>query len=498
MSRTEKSCAYLTVSPTMVRNHAIESSRPNERLFAHSTANSSQRRSERRKSTGPRGRNGCRTCRSRHVRCDETRPTCDNCVRSNRACNWNHDIKLAHDVRSSSFRAALATHDEVAHSDSERVAPAIHQHTARYGYPDFAACIDLIGRGPDGGHRVNIPEAQWVPSAILQHRLEAKLFQFYIDVAGPWLDVTSPSRHFARTVPRLALENPVLLCACLTFAAKAALPENSLSEQYHNACIKLLIPLLSDEVFVSTDETLLATLVILRHVEQYMIVTEDKGAHLSGAFGLIASQRVLPPHDSLPGAALWTYMRQDIRSALLNRTPPKLTPQHRLQVSNLDEPYDVCESVWADRACHLAALACSFAWDSLGTYGVDGEHLEILLESWRDGASKDYLPYHDSNAECRFLATWHGEESCLLRGHQLLTNLTCSDWLAILPPGQAPGEVVHLQKFAWNGHHCISRTGGGGRCSACESHLQHCVQHRRYRLPVQCDGDIGLCRNVSP
>lgn len=433
MFTTQSSCDCRSVSPIMVRNNAIEHPSPDEGLFGHSTANSSQRRAESRKLVGPRGRNGCRTCRSRHIKCDETRPKCDNCVKTKRGCNWNHDIKLAHDVRSSSFRAAQSTHDKIGLSGSKRVGCANHQHRTRYGYPDFAACGDLVESGPEGGHVANIQEAQWVPSAILQHQLEARLFQFYIDIAGPWLDVTSPSRHFARTVPRLAVENPVLLCACLTFAAKAALPQSSLSEQYHNACIKLLIPLLSDEVFVSTDETLLATLVILRHVEQYMTITEDKGAHLSGAFGLIASQRVLPQHDSLPGAALWTYMRQDIRSALLNRLPPKLTQRHELQLDNFDETSGVCESAWADRACHLAALACSFAGDSSGTCGVDGEHLETLLESWRDGATNDYLPYHDSESDCRFLATWHGKEACPLQNYQLLTRLTCSRWLAILP-----------------------------------------------------------------
>lgn len=435
MFTTQNSCKSRSILCIMVRNSTIEAQSPHERLFGHSTANSSQRRAESRRLTGQRGRNGCRTCRSRHVKCDETRPKCDNCVKTKRGCNWNHDIKLAHDVRSSSFQGAQSTDDEIALSGSKRIGRANEQYGTRYGYPDFAASNIPVERGPDGGHVANIPEVQWVPSAILQHQLEARLFQFYIDIAGPWLDVTSPSRHFARTVPRLAVENPVLLCACLTFAAKAALPQSSLSEQYHNACIKLLIPLLSDEVFVSTDETLLATLVILRHVEQYMTITEDKGAHLSGAFGLIASQRVLPRHDSLPGAALWTYMRQDVRSALLNRTPPKLTSRHELQLDNFDETRSACESAWADRACHLAALACSFAWDSLETSGVDGEQLEILLESWRDGATKDYLPYHDSDSDCRFLATWHGKVACLLQSYQTLTDMTCSRWLAILPSG---------------------------------------------------------------
>jgi hypothetical protein len=182
------------------------------------------------------------------------------------------------------------------------------------------------------------------------------------------------------------------------------MPSSSLSEQYTNACIKLLIPLLSDESFVSTDETLLATLVILRHVEQYAEAPEDKGAHLSGAFSLIASQRVLPSHDSLPGAALWTYMRQDVRKALLSRTSPKLTPSHGIQVENFGT---VAEGTWADRACHLAALACTYAWG--GTAGeVNGDHLDQWLDWWRNNLPQEYQPYHDTEESTMYLASWHG------------------------------------------------------------------------------------------
>lgn len=274
------------------------------------------------------------------------------------------------------------------------------------------AVLSRVARDASGDYIANLPTADdLTPPDLLVNALEASLFKFYIEHGGPWLDITSPSRHFSLTVPRLAISNPVLLYACLSYAAKTVAPHSSLSEQYSTACINLLIPLLSDELYVSSDETLLATLVILRHVEQYAEVPDDRGAHLMGAFSVIASQKALPPHDSLPGAALWTYMRQDVRQALLSRSPPKLTPGHGIRLDNLGgDGAAVCESAWADRACHLAALACTFACsDTDGE--VDGEELERLLHSWRENLPPEYLPFHTSEDSIHFLATWHGRFS---------------------------------------------------------------------------------------
>ena len=321
---------------------------------------------------------------------------------------------MSHDVRSASFPSSAArkpTNDFAASTDEVPTKyPRQNWRLPRDGlwWNIGKGVPSHFERSEGGDYIANLTAStESTPLELLGNSLEASLFGFYIEQAGPWLDVTSPSRHFALTIPRLAISNPVLLYACLAYSSKALFRISSLSEQYVNACIKLLIPLLSDEVFVSSDETLLATLVILRHVEQYAEVPEDKGAHLSGSFSLIASQKVLHPHDSLPGAALWTYMRQDVRQALLNRSSPKLTPSHGIQIGNLGDGQVVCESVWADRFCHLAALACTFAWG--GDEGeVDGDELENLLECCKKNLPNEYLPFHTTGRSIQFLASWHG------------------------------------------------------------------------------------------
>jgi hypothetical protein len=41
-----------------------------------------------------RTRTGCLTCRERHLKCDETKPTCNNCSKSQRECNWGKKLNF--------------------------------------------------------------------------------------------------------------------------------------------------------------------------------------------------------------------------------------------------------------------------------------------------------------------------------------------------------------------------------------------------------------------
>lgn len=41
-----------------------------------------------------RTRTGCLTCRERHLKCDESKPTCANCAKSQRDCNWGKKLNF--------------------------------------------------------------------------------------------------------------------------------------------------------------------------------------------------------------------------------------------------------------------------------------------------------------------------------------------------------------------------------------------------------------------
>jgi hypothetical protein len=41
-----------------------------------------------------RTRTGCLTCRERHLKCDENKPCCNNCAKSQRDCNWGKKLNF--------------------------------------------------------------------------------------------------------------------------------------------------------------------------------------------------------------------------------------------------------------------------------------------------------------------------------------------------------------------------------------------------------------------
>ncbi|KAL3439974.1 hypothetical protein BJX65DRAFT_291310 [Aspergillus insuetus] len=51
------------------------------------------------KANNTRSRAGCLTCRQRHIRCDEQRPTCQKCLDSNKPCNYAHAMIPLRDRR---------------------------------------------------------------------------------------------------------------------------------------------------------------------------------------------------------------------------------------------------------------------------------------------------------------------------------------------------------------------------------------------------------------
>ncbi|KAH8651420.1 hypothetical protein BX600DRAFT_102439 [Xylariales sp. PMI_506] len=67
---------------------------------------------------GPRSRSGCGSCKARHVKCDETRPSCRRCVATGRSCP-GYPV-TAQDAKSSSTALSLP-HDIVAYAIPFRV-----------------------------------------------------------------------------------------------------------------------------------------------------------------------------------------------------------------------------------------------------------------------------------------------------------------------------------------------------------------------------------------
>lgn len=112
----------------------------------------------------------------------------------------------------------------------------------------------------------------------------------------------------------------MLLDAILAFSAShlSRIDSNLTSEQaieYHDACVRHLIPALQDHE-LARDEALPVSTVILRMLEMLSYEAGDSQNHLRGTSSLFVYNRNSFGSQSIKHTAFWTYVRQEIMTAL--------------------------------------------------------------------------------------------------------------------------------------------------------------------------------------
>ncbi|KAL2871154.1 uncharacterized protein BJX67DRAFT_377756 [Aspergillus lucknowensis] len=388
----------------------------------------------------------CIPCSRRHVRCDRRRPICTRCAKakSRQRCTYSSTR-----FRQSRLSIAAAT---------ERSTPPRHQPDSEAqnldppATPDLAGLsatpqglpptrnqfplplhdssgqdvVDLLAVQPSPSDLPSSTYAEEHPNGPKSRRLsisegEADFFQCYLEHAGVWLDVVSPNQAFSQSVPRLALQNPVLYYSCLAYAAHVLYlwgrTDRVKPDYYHNQAISLLIPLLDakSQPQASTED-LLATIVILRMSEQFSEPAEDAQCHLNGAFSLLTSSRSKwrPDRVDVKGIAFWTFVRQTLRMCFLFEQECRFD-LGIVDCSNMLSP--ARDEVWTNRMTYLLAKACNLCWGPDCTSVLRGRYLDVLEEdinSWREALPDTFKPwyYHQAHTEpfptIRYLSRWHG------------------------------------------------------------------------------------------
>lgn len=221
------------------------------------------------------------TCRKRRVKCDESRPCCGQCLKSERECTYAHSVDesapiggresstislaqprptVVHDspvTRKSIGDASIVLFGEspelrfdlspVALSTSlpspnsapfewydllaEDAINNIQKHNLGFAeislsrrqspIPDAGSDIDPQLRSDGSSHLSRADAEPWKsPDIITLNDDQIGLFHHYIDVLGPVLDLFNPPRHFTNIVPKLAVHNVGLLKSLLAVAAR--------------------------------------------------------------------------------------------------------------------------------------------------------------------------------------------------------------------------------------------------------------------------------------
>ncbi|KAF2721018.1 hypothetical protein K431DRAFT_285277 [Polychaeton citri CBS 116435] len=193
----------------------------------------------------------------------------------------------------------------------------------------------------------------------LRDKEEARLLRHYTENLARNFDLTDPQCHFRKVVPQRAATCPTLLNAIFALSARhlSRLHDYDplVSNRYHQECLKHLIPMLDDTEAI-LDENLLASTIILRHLEEIEIpvtgTTCDQTSHLLGAHAFMATQERATVAGGLRRAAFWTGLRQEIYVAFVNQR--SILPA--LEHCNLDRSFSAADDyTWASRSVVLCA-----------------------------------------------------------------------------------------------------------------------------------------------
>ncbi|PYH35479.1 Zn(II)2Cys6 transcription factor [Aspergillus neoniger CBS 115656] len=402
----------------------------------------------------------CLTCKSRKVRCDGVQPVCGRCSKSSRSCRYAQHRSATIAFRHSKLSTLVAQAEGFTQTDKIDVSvstqppastPVVTETTqvpSTSLFPTESVVSALPANDRTLPHNViryptsesgeaasspSFPRNPYTvsptapiprPGLLYRHAsrrlttIEGELLHFFVQNIGPWLDVTSPERHYTYTVPRLSLQCTLLhtaIMACSAHILRLLNPErtelSSEEDKYQSTCINLLIPILNDVGSAVQDEAVLATITILRMSEQYDEYHIDRQCHLvPGAFAhLDPSVQASTRTGDLLQATFYSYVRADIRMAILGRCSTKIA------VSSwpLDESYPETDADWANRMTWLLVHAINHCFGRECPGLLPRAQLGELIDDWRSNVPDTFEPYYyeeqerDSFPVIRLLCPWH-------------------------------------------------------------------------------------------
>lgn len=189
---------------------------------------------------------------------------------------------------------------------------------------------------------------------------EARLLRYFVEKLSRNFDLTDPLRHYRTVVPQRAATCPTLLNAILALSSRhlsrTGQYDPLVSNKYHQECLKHLIPMLDDAQAV-LDENLLASTIILRHLEEIEVPLSglspsDQQSHLLGANIFLTAQVRSTFEGGLREAAFWVGLRQEIYVAFVNQR--SIIPE--LGYCNIDRSLEAApDHIWACRIVVLCA-----------------------------------------------------------------------------------------------------------------------------------------------
>ncbi|KAG9194632.1 hypothetical protein G6011_04667 [Alternaria panax] len=368
-----------------------------------------------------RTRTGCLTCRERHLKCDETKPTCNNCLKSQRECNWGKKLNfLDTTCERNAYLIPQGTDYQVAFMDESRtIASEYVGGREMYPVEDAETSVPMgnngFGMGPPASSRQHIPPIQGIaqdsyqqaqlaynfdqqrtqqhhgrsmssysngptPSPYtmehsaspgplptrdyLKSQEEVLYMQVFVEEIGIWMDSMDAHKHFSRLLPFHALNEPMLLHAFLACGARhLALVNPKYSEEkalhYYDVATRDLLHSLQDP---DRDTILCATTAVILNV--YEIMGEralQRMNHIAGARALIKECRWNARSTGIGAACFWLNVGMEILSCLHFNWQVAWDPDEwGIEMDFTPETESGKEEVWTHRILYVVARICNF------------------------------------------------------------------------------------------------------------------------------------------
>ncbi|KAJ6086270.1 hypothetical protein N7486_010551 [Penicillium sp. IBT 16267x] len=204
---------------------------------------------------------------------------------------------------------------------------------------------------------------------------EAILVRNFVENMALWADITDPHRHFEIDVPTRAFKEPVLRYAIFAFSSRhlnRQTDDAAEALQYHNLCVQILIPALSDPEQHITEDILAAVAILRQHEE---MDGEDNQFHLTGTTHILNTVSTFGSSGGLGEAASWLCLRQEIYVSLTTQQP-LLTNLENFYDSNIFQRDD--DFAWSSKIVFLLAKVLQSAFSDSSMVNTINEE----VESW--------------------------------------------------------------------------------------------------------------------
>jgi hypothetical protein len=286
----------------------------------------------------------------------------------------------------------------------------------------------------------------------LPNEEEAILLRYYVQRLARDFDLTDPHRYFEVVVPERAATCPLLLNAICALSARhlsrVSKYDPFVSDRYHQECLKCVIPALNDSSAV-LDENLLASTIILRHVEEFEVPLSgyspsDRQSHLLGSHAFIRAQKHALANDGLRQAAFWVGLRQEIYVAFVNQRSIAI----ELGDFDFDRSCDPApDHIWSCRVVALCADAIRICFGKSDITESEYTRLSHSINKWHSCKSANFTPvyYKEADDAKIFPEIWFlHDEHIIGWQHYYITKLLLAAHNPAVPR-LGPGRAVALR-----------------------------------------------------